>query len=48
LAISRAIARRHGGELRLGESRPGRCVLVVELPALSIDAAMASMSMDAR
>lgn len=42
LAISRAIARRHGGELRLGESRPGRCVLVVELPALSIDAAMAS------
>lgn len=33
LAISRAIARRHGGELRLGESRPGRCVLLVELPA---------------
>jgi signal transduction histidine kinase len=32
LAISRAIARRHGGELRLGESRPGRCVLLVELP----------------
>ncbi len=31
LAISRAIARRHGGELRLGESRPGRCVLLVEL-----------------
>ena len=35
LAISRAIARRHGGELRLGESRPGRCVLLVELPAAS-------------
>ena len=33
LAIGRAIARRHGGELRLGESRPGRCVLLVELPA---------------
>lgn len=33
LAISRAIARRHGGELRLGESRPGLCVLLVELPA---------------
>lgn len=33
LAISRAIARRHGGELRLGDSRPGRCVLVVELPS---------------
>lgn len=32
LAIARSIARRHGGELRLGESRPGRCVLVVELP----------------
>ena len=35
LAIGRAIARRHGGELRLGESRPGRCVLLVELPAAS-------------
>jgi signal transduction histidine kinase len=32
LAIARSIARGHGGELRLGESRPGRCVLVVELP----------------
>ena len=32
LAIGRAIARRHGGELRLGESRPGLCVLLVELP----------------
>ena len=32
LAISRAIARRHGGELRLGESRPGLCVLQLELP----------------
>jgi signal transduction histidine kinase len=34
LAIGRAIARRHGGELRLGESREGRCELVVELPAM--------------
>jgi signal transduction histidine kinase len=33
LAIGRAIARRHGGELRLGESRPGCCELVVELPS---------------
>ena len=33
LAIGRAIARRHGGELRIGESRAGRCELVVELPA---------------
>ncbi len=33
LAIGRAIARRHGGELRLGESRPGCCELVVALPA---------------
>jgi signal transduction histidine kinase len=33
LAIGRAIARRHGGELRLGESRAGRCELVVELPS---------------
>ena len=32
LAIARAIARRHGGELELGESRPGRCVLQVDLP----------------
>jgi signal transduction histidine kinase len=35
LAIGRAIARRHGGELRLGTSRPGLCVLLVELPAIS-------------
>lgn len=35
LAIGRAIARRHGGELRLGESRPGLCVLLVELPAVA-------------
>ena len=33
LAIGRAIARRHGGELRLGQSRPGCCELLVELPA---------------
>lgn len=33
LAIGRAIARRHGGELRLGENRPGLCELLVELPA---------------
>ena len=32
LAIARSIARRHGGDLRVGESRPGLCVLVVELP----------------
>jgi len=32
LAIARSIARRHGGDLRVGESRPGRCVMVVELP----------------
>lgn len=32
LAISRAIARRHGGELQLGENRPGRCELLVLLP----------------
>lgn len=32
LAIGRAIARRHGGELRLGENRPGCCELLVELP----------------
>jgi signal transduction histidine kinase len=32
LAIARAIAHRHGGELVLGESRPGCCVLVVDLP----------------
>ena len=34
LAIGRAIARRHGGVLRLGECREGRCELVVELPAM--------------
>ena len=34
LAIGRAIARRHGGRLLLGESRAGRCELVVELPSL--------------
>ena len=33
LAIARAIARRHGGDLRLDVNRPGRCVLQVELPA---------------
>lgn len=32
LAIARAIARRHGGELHIGDSRPGRCVLRVDLP----------------
>lgn len=32
LAIARSIARRHGGDLRVADSRPGRCVLVVELP----------------
>lgn len=32
LAIARAIARRHGGELRVSESCQGRCVLLVELP----------------
>lgn len=31
LAIARSIARRHGGDLRVGESRPGHCVLRVEL-----------------
>ena len=34
LAIGRAIARRHSSELRLGESRAGRCELVVALPAM--------------
>jgi len=33
LAIAQAIARRHGGELRLDVNRPGRCVLQVDLPA---------------
>lgn len=37
LAIARSIARRHGGELRLGESQPGRCVLLVELPTARSD-----------
>jgi signal transduction histidine kinase len=32
LAIARAIAHRHGGDLRIGDSRPGNCVLLVELP----------------
>jgi signal transduction histidine kinase len=32
LAIARSIARRHGGDLSVGESRPGHCVLVAELP----------------
>lgn len=32
LAIARSIARRHGGDLRVGDSRPGHCVLVAELP----------------
>lgn len=41
LAIGRAIARRHGGERRLGESRAGRCELVVELTVASIDARLA-------
>jgi two-component system sensor histidine kinase TctE len=31
LAIARAIASRHGGNLRVGESEGG-CVLLVELP----------------
>ena len=31
LAIARSIARRHGGDLRVGDSRPGHCVLRVEL-----------------
>jgi two-component system phosphate regulon sensor histidine kinase PhoR len=32
LAITKHVMQRHGGELRLSESRPGRCVLVVDLP----------------
>jgi len=35
LAIARSIARRHGGDLRVGESRPGHCVLRVELAGAS-------------
>ncbi len=35
LAIARAIARRHGGDLRLHANQPGRCVLQVELPVAS-------------
>jgi signal transduction histidine kinase len=31
LAIARSIARRHGGDLRVEDSRPGHCVLRVEL-----------------
>ena len=33
LPIARAIARCHGGELSLAETAPGRCVLLVDLPA---------------
>jgi len=33
LAIARAIARNHGGEIRLVDGRPGHCVFAVELPA---------------
>jgi signal transduction histidine kinase len=33
LPIARAIARCHGGELTLAEADPGRCVLLVDLPA---------------
>ncbi|MEY4298614.1 MAG: hypothetical protein RLZZ423_1793 [Cyanobacteriota bacterium] len=33
LPIARAIARRHGGELSLESAEPGRCVLLVDLPA---------------
>lgn len=47
LAIGRAIARRHGGELRLGESRSGCCELVVELPAASIDGVLSMAPPDA-
>jgi signal transduction histidine kinase len=32
LPIARAIARRHGGEVRLAAAEPGHCVLAVELP----------------
>jgi signal transduction histidine kinase len=32
LAIARAIARAHGGELRVADGRPGRCSLEVRLP----------------
>ena len=34
LPIARAIARRHGGELSLESAEPGRCVLLVDLPAV--------------
>ncbi|MEB3165975.1 MAG: sensor histidine kinase [Cyanobacteriota bacterium] len=47
LAIGRTIARRHGGELRLGESRSGCCELVVELPAASIDGVLSMAPPDA-
>lgn len=33
LAIARAIARNHGGEIRLVDGRPGHCVFAVELPS---------------
>jgi len=33
LPIALAIARRHGGELSLESAEPGRCVLLVDLPA---------------
>lgn len=33
LPIARAIARCHGGEITLAEAEPGRCVLLVDLPA---------------
>jgi signal transduction histidine kinase len=48
LAIGRAIARRHGGDLRLGDSRAGRCELVVELPAAALDGSLASPPTDGR
>ena len=32
LPIARAIARRHGGEVRLAAAEPGHCVLAVDLP----------------
>jgi OmpR-family two-component system manganese-sensing sensor histidine kinase len=37
LAIARSIARRHGGDLRVGESRPGHCVLRVELASAAAE-----------
>jgi len=32
LAIARAIARAHGGEVRVADGRPGHCSLEVQLP----------------